>query len=131
MSDHNDTAIKSLTAQNRRAFTLVELMMVIAIIMILIALLLPLAKKVRQSARNQLCTNNLRQIGIGLRVYCNDNKGRYPDTYTLGGARFRRLVGERDPDDPASLPETYGLSALLQPFFRIKPSPIWWSDSTR
>jgi hypothetical protein len=105
---------------------------VIAIIAILIALLLPVVRRVHQSAQNQVCKSNLRQIGMGLQTYCDDNKGRFPDPYTLGGARFRRLVGERDPDDPVSLPETYGLSALLQPFFRVKrDNRIWFCPATR
>jgi prepilin-type N-terminal cleavage/methylation domain-containing protein len=99
--------------KKRQAFTLVELLMVIAIIAILIALFLPVLRRVRQAATNQVCKNNLRQIGYGVRMYTDDNRGRFPDPYSLGGSRCRRLVGERDPDDPMSLPECYGWSALL------------------
>jgi hypothetical protein len=51
-------------------------------------------------------------------MYADDNRNRFPDPYTLGGAYYRRLAGERDPDDPASLPETYGWPALLHPYFK-------------
>jgi prepilin-type N-terminal cleavage/methylation domain-containing protein/prepilin-type processing-associated H-X9-DG protein len=62
----------------RRGFTLVELLVVVAILGMLAALLLPVLAQARESARRAGCTSNLRQIGIALQAYADDHDGGYP-----------------------------------------------------
>ncbi len=61
----------------RRGFTLIELLVVIAIIAVLIALLLPAVQAAREAARRASCTNNLKQLGLGLANYESANSA-YP-----------------------------------------------------
>lgn len=62
----------------RKVFTLIELLIVIAIIAILAAMLLPALNKARDRAKAISCTNTLRQIGLTIQTYCNDHDSMTP-----------------------------------------------------
>src|SRR5258706_4964647 len=67
-----------------RAFTLIELLVVIAIIAILAAILFPVFSQARESARQTQCASNMRQIGLAMRMYAEDNDETWVPAFTLG-----------------------------------------------
>lgn len=71
-----------------RAFTLIELLTVIAIIGVLAAIIIPTVIGVRVSARRTTCANNLRQLGIVFQIYTDDSRDRFPGKGTSATTRW-------------------------------------------
>lgn len=67
----------------RHGFTLIELLVVIAIIALLAAILFPVFARARENARRASCQSNLKQIGIGVLQYIQDNDEKFPQ-YQIG-----------------------------------------------
>lgn len=63
----------------RHVFTMIELLIVIAIITILAALLLPALSRAVRTAREVSCANNIKQVGVGILMYAGENRRYYPD----------------------------------------------------
>ena len=72
----------SIVSRKRSGFTLIELMIVIAIIAILAAILVPNFVRARAQGHLTACKSNLKNIGTALEMYSTDHAGRYPLTAT-------------------------------------------------
>ncbi|MCX7422326.1 MAG: DUF1559 domain-containing protein [Planctomycetia bacterium] len=102
-----------------RGFTLIELLVVIAIIAILIALLLPAVQQTREAARRPQCKNNLKQFGLGLHGY-HDNNRVLPSGWI--GVSPGNVV---DPEGPSG----WGWGAMVLP--QVDQAPFFRSLNLR
>ena len=94
------------SSRRSRGFTLIELLVVIAIIAVLIALLLPAVQAAREAARRSQCTNNMKQIGLGIHNYHSTH-----DVFPMGAVNGPR----------AALGQIYGDWAQWSPQAQLLP----------
>ena len=110
--------------RHRSGFSLIEILVVVAIISILAAILLPVFAVAKEKGRGASCQSNLRQIGIAFDVYLQDWDGFYPNTgdpFLWMGRKWRwplrsslSLTAKADPNNPWGSLEN-GRSVLLCP----------------
>lgn len=114
--------INKSKARELGGFTLMELLVVVAIIAILAALLLPAIAKAKNSTHVTACMNNLRQLQLAWTMYADDNDGKLvPNKYVIGNphtSRFSWVQGRLDfsPNNPANTSDAAFLDPTLSAF---------------
>lgn len=140
MSPPNRASCRTFVAHWRRGFSLVELLVVVAIASILLALLMPTLTRAREMSMRVKCQSNLRQIVAGIFAYASEHHGLAPVAapHELGGPRG--IVPESDPWLPARMfggsleaekrplnPYLKSLEVFRSPCDRGEP--LWWFDT--
>jgi prepilin-type N-terminal cleavage/methylation domain-containing protein/prepilin-type processing-associated H-X9-DG protein len=113
----------------KHAFTLIELLMVVAIIGILLSIMFPFIGILRDSALSVRCTSALRQIGMGCVYYSQHTRGYVPDAYTkIDGVAWNQLIDSYLDTEAATFKDTSKLMWEC-PMWKRRPSvQIYNSD---
>jgi prepilin-type N-terminal cleavage/methylation domain-containing protein/prepilin-type processing-associated H-X9-DG protein len=117
--------IHSLTRNNSGGFTLIEILIVIALIALLSAMLFPVFLQVQGKARQTSCASNLQQIGMAIALYAAD----YDDLYPYGADpsdKYTQIWGV-DPTKDAILRNMPLLPTVLKPY--IREERVWSCSS--
>jgi prepilin-type N-terminal cleavage/methylation domain-containing protein len=96
MSDAITAGWEFYRVKKQEAFTLIEMLVVIAIIALLLAIIAPALRKVRYQARVVICSSNLRQIGVAIHTYANDFDNTIPfgpEGRPMAGGQFYTATG--------------------------------------
>jgi type II secretory pathway pseudopilin PulG len=113
------------------AFTLIDLLVSLAIIGVLIGILLPTLSGVREATRKVICTSNIRQHGLGLAMYAEDNHGQFPESNYLPkgvvSATYPQNtnVARRDVTNPAAEYAWDGLGVLFDKEYLHAPQVFY------
>lgn len=117
-------------SSRRRGFTLIELLVVIAIIAILAAILFPVFAKARENARRISCVSGMKQIGLGLMQYVQDNDELYAFQTTACDGVYIGTAGCTAPATPLPMGSPGGqtFADKLHPY--IKSEAVWKCPSS-
>jgi len=107
-------SLRATRCRPLHGFTIVELLVAIAIIGVLVALLLPAVQSARESARRSQCGNNLRQIGVALLSY-HEAHLVFPPAYVGNPTQTGTINGVSFPDGNANGPSGFAWGTLLLP----------------
>jgi prepilin-type processing-associated H-X9-DG protein len=95
--------------RGRSAFTLLELLVVILIIIIVASILWPTIHRTHDGSDRVKCAANLKQIGLAIQLYCNENKGAYPRTSYVAGVA---PIWSNDASDGGTPRDPFGAHGL-------------------
>ncbi len=109
-----------IASTSRNSFTLIELLIVVAIIAILAGMLLPALNKARLTAKRSSCTSNFKQMGTGITIYTSSNDDYLPPHMTRYG--WSLLVGEVLNKLPKGMPTGADYKAILHSSMGYAPT---------
>lgn len=118
--------MQTRTEQRATAFTMIELLAVIAIIVVLAAILFPVFARAKAQAKQTVCVSNLRQIGDAITLYMNDNDGLFPSAVDPSD-KYDPQIWSQFPAFEARIPYMPMMNQVLQPF--IKSNEIFHCPS--
>ena len=110
-------------------FTLIELLVVISIIALLMAILMPALSKAREQARTIGCRSNLKQYGMGLRMYLDENQHKFPDAWRWLKSKSSDYARKGEEPDGVFWPYLKALDLHLCPRFNAWAKDTNWRDT--